>query len=199
MPTTKNRRPLIIALAMTAVVAGAVIAFLGTRGAGHEPGADARPTAAAGFGDEDVKAELWTKLARYRETYLAGWDDAFKTGKPRAITIVKAFKAVAEKVTGPDGFWRDEVPNNLLACHQNPDSAPCGRLEASDEELGKGDDLVREIERLDDSRADVWLQRNGERLVTYLDTMVPESPDEAAMQRTAFYTQRIAPNVAGTK
>ncbi|TNF38242.1 MAG: hypothetical protein EP329_01035 [Deltaproteobacteria bacterium] len=161
------------------------------------PATGEAPMMGAGLSGREAAADLWMKLASYKESFLASWDEgAFDTPKPRAITVLKAFAQVADQVTGPTGFWRDKVPNDLLACHSNPDDQVCEGLEQAWSDFAEWDDLVRDIERLDATRADVFLARNHERMLTYLATFVPAQADAAAMKQTAFFDQRLKKYVA---
>jgi|GEM_PF-2012250 len=155
------------------------------------------PMMGAGLSGREAAADLWVKLATYKESFLSSWSDgAFDTPKPRAITVLKAFAQVADQVTGPRGFWRDQVPNELLACHSNPDDQVCEGLEKAELDFAEWDDLVSDIGRLDASRADVFLARNGDRMARYLDTFVPAQASTDAMKQTAFFDQTLKKYIA---
>ena len=155
------------------------------------------PVMGAGLSGRDAATELWLRLATYRESFLSSWSEgAFETPKPRAMTVLKAFAQVVDQVTGPSGFWRDRVPNELLACHSNPDDQVCEGLDQAHADFAEWDELARDIGRLDATRADVFLARNHERMVTYLDTYVPSQASEAGMKQTAFFDQKLKKYVA---
>jgi hypothetical protein len=152
---------------------------------------------AAGFGGDAVKNDLWKKLATYRSSYLSSWSsDAFTRPNPRAATVLAAFKQVAEKVSGPDGFWRETVPNEVFSCASQPESAVCRNLDSSFEELRGFDTLISRLDRLDSSRADVFLSRNHAELGKYLETYVPDQPSAESMRQTAFYADKLEKWVA---
>lgn len=88
------------------------------------------------------------------------------------------------------------MPNELLACHSNPDDQVCEGLDQAHADFAEWDELARDIGRLDATRADVFLARNHERMATYLDTYVPSQASEAGMKQTAFFDQKLKKYVA---
>lgn len=187
-----SRRNVIILVAL-AVVAGGAVAFVATRPeTGPVTGA-----AGASIGIEgDPTVTLWSRLAKLG-AWLPTFEEALKDPKPEPKTVLAAFATVAEKVAGPDGFWRDTVPNDLLQCHKEPDQSVCRRLSESLPELSDGEALARTIGRLDESRAGVFLERNAEAMSAWLASFAPSEPTAAAMRTTAFWEQKLAPAVAG--
>lgn len=187
-----SRQKLVVIIVLVAfVVTG--LAYVFTSPKGPQPRHEA---AASLVGDEDVATALWLRLGKAK-AWLPTFEAAFADPEPEAKTVLAAFAALAEKVAGPTGFWRDAVPNELLACHKDPDQAVCRRLSESLPELTDGEALARSIGRLDPSRADLFLTRNAEAMLLWVDMFAPTEPTAAAMRLTSFWEQKLAPAVAG--
>lgn len=138
-------------------------------------------------------AELWTRLKAYDQTYLKTWRQALASDAPPSPDdIVDAFNELAFAVTGPAGFWRQQVPNRWFGCANEAGSAPCLRLGEMSKELTAWDDIQKQIGELDAGRAGYFLAHNQARIVKYLETYVPATPSFAGMKETPFYKTRLA-------
>jgi len=187
-----SRQKIVIIIVLVAFVATGLAYVLGSPKAPRSGG----QVAASLAGDEAITTALWARLGKAR-AWLPRFGEAFADPEPEARTVLAAFAALAEEVAGPSGFWRDTVPNELLACHRDPDQAVCRRLTESLPELTDGEAMARSIGRLDASRAEVFLARNAEAMLRWVETFAPSEPSAAAMRLTTFWEQRLAPAVAG--
>ncbi len=181
-------------IAVAAVVTAIVILDDGADNTSRDSSPNA--TMGAGFGDDAIRAKVWSRLAKHKDTHLEKWDRALSQQDGSSATALRAFADLVDSVTGPSGFWRDAVPNELLSCHDKPDSPACEGLDAAASEFDEWDLLASKIRRLDGSRADVFLQRNGKDIVSYLDTYVPADASDVAMRQTAFFETKIRKFVA---
>lgn len=186
-----RQKIVIIIVLITFVAGGLAYVFSGRR----QP-VDVRSAGASLGGESDVAAALWLRMSRLK-AWLPTFEEAFTNPEPEARTVLAAFAALAEKVAGPSGFWRDTVPNELLACHKEPDQAVCRRLSEFLPELTDGESLARSIGRLDESRAQLFLSRNAEAMLQWVQMFAPSEPTAAAMRLTSFWEQKLAPAVAG--
>lgn len=187
-----SRQKIVVIIVLVAfVVTGLAYVLVSPRA--PRPGGQA---AASLAGDEEVTAALWARLGKAK-AWLPTFEEALAEPEPEARTVLAAFAALADKVAGPSGFWRDMVPNELLACHKEPDQNVCRRLSESLPELTDGEALARSIGRLDASRAEVFLARNAEAMLRWVEMFAPSEPSAAAMRLTTFWEQRLAPAVAG--
>lgn len=186
-----SRRRLIVMVALAGLV-GAGIVFVVTRG-GDE--VDATSAASLGGGDE-AAAALWQKLARL-SAWLPSFEGALSDPEPEAKTVLAAFAALVDKVGGPSGFWRDTVPNELLSCHREPEQPVCRKLDEGLPELTDGEALARQIGRLDETRAEVFLARNADAMLRWVETFAPSDASADAMRKTSYWQEKLAPAVAG--
>jgi len=188
-----SRQKIVVIVVLVAFVAtGLAYVFVGPQ----RPQVESRPAGASLAGDADVAATLWLRLSRLK-AWLPTFEEAFTNPEPEARTVLAAFAALAEKIGGPSGFWRDTVPNELLACHKDPDQAVCRRLMEALPELTDGESIARSIGRLDASRAQLFLSRNADAMLQWVQTFAPSEPTAAAMRLTSFWEQKLAPAVAG--
>jgi len=185
MNTTSKPRLIAIA-ALTAVAVGAIV-FVATR-----PTPTATSEAGASLGGSDPEVALWSRLQSL-SSWLPTFDNALKDPEPEAQTVLAAFATVADKLASERGFWRETVPNELLRCERSPELVACRRLSESLPAITEGEALARQIRRLDPSRAEVFLSRNAETLVTWLYDFAPREATEEAMRQTGFWSRELAP------
>jgi len=188
-----RQKIIVIIVLVTFVATGLAYVFTGPA---KRPQVDARPAGASLGSEVDASAALWLRMSRLK-SWLPTFEEAFTNPEPEAKTVLAAFAALAEKVGGPAGFWRDTVPNELLACHKDPDQAVCRRLNESLPELTDGESLARSIGRLDETRAQLFLSRNADAMLQWVQMFAPSEPTAAAMRLTSFWEQKLAPAVAG--
>lgn len=187
-----SREKIVVIVALVAFVAtGLAYVITGPQA----PRPDGR-AAASLAGHEDPEAALWVRLGQAR-AWLPTFEAALSDPAPEARTVLAAFATLADALAGPSGFWRDAVPNELLACHRAPEQTVCRRLSESLPELTDGEALARSIRRLDPSRAEVFLARNAEAMLRWVELFAPSEPSATAMRLTAFWALRLAPAVAG--
>lgn len=136
-------------------------------------------------------AQVWSKLQNYKESYLRRYFMAYEKPAPTAWDALEAFNELAYQVTGPGGFWRKEVPNRWLGCKAQPDSASCGAIGVMTEEMARWDTLQEEIVALDEANAARFLDEHAAEIATYFETMVPDEPSSAGMQRTPLFEKHL--------
>jgi len=187
-----SRQKIVIIIVLITFVAGGLAYVLG--GPKRPP---AGSTAGASLaGESDVVAALWLRMSKLK-AWLPTFEAAFTDPEPEAKTVLAAFATLASKVAGPTGFWRETVPNELLECHKEPDQAVCRRLSESLPELTDGESLARSIGRLDETRAQLFLSRNADAMLQWVQMFAPTDASAAAMRQTSFWEQKLAPAVAG--
>ncbi len=187
-PTTNSRNRL-IAIAALATVAVAAVVFVVTRDS--KPAEAPTQTAGASLGGADPEVALWKRLQTL-ESWLPTFAAALRDPEPEPKTVLAAFATVADKVGGESGFWRETVPNELLRCDKDT-SAACKRLSESLPEITEGEALARQIRRLDETRAGLFLSRNAETLVKWLHDFAPRDASEEAMRQTGFWERELSP------
>lgn len=136
-------------------------------------------------------SQLWSRLQGYKESYLRRYFMAFERESPTPTDALEAFNELAYQVTGPGGFWRKEVPNRWLGCKNQPESASCGAIDVMSEEMGRWDTLQEQIVGLGEADAGRFLDEHAADFATYLDTMVPEEPSSAGMQKTPLFEKHL--------
>ncbi|HRE91216.1 MAG TPA: hypothetical protein PK095_19005, partial [Myxococcota bacterium] len=158
----RARKPrLALIAALVAITVGAVV-FIATR-----PSTTATSEAGASLGSGDPEAALWRRLQTL-SSWLPTFEEALKDPEPEPDTVLSAFASVADKLASERGFWRDQVPNELLRCERDPAQRACKKLDESLPAITEGEALARQIRRLDASRAGVFLSRNAETLLAWL-------------------------------
>lgn len=190
--TDRSQNPrttrLVVIGALAAVAVGAIV-FIATRPATTGP---ASTEAGASLGSGDTEAALWRRLQAL-SSWLPTFEDALKDPEPEPRTVLAAFATVADKLASETGFWRDQVPNELLRCERDPAQRACKKLDESLPAITEGEALARQIRRLDETRADVFLSRNAETLLTWLHDFAPRDNSEEAMRQTGFWEKELAP------
>lgn len=187
MNAAQNRSRLLVAVALGAVAIGAIV-FLATR----PSGSPTATTAGASLGGTDPELALWRRLQSL-ESWLPTFAGALKDPEPEPQTVLAAFATVADKLASERGFWRDTVPNELLRCDREPERPACRRLSEGLPEVTEGEALARQIRRLDDSRAGVFLTRNAEAMVKWLYDFAPRDASLEAMRQTGYWERELAP------
>lgn len=147
------------------------------------PGATAGPTA---------PNELWSRLKPFSGSYLKAWRSQLDADPASATDVVDAFNELAIQVTGPTGFWRKTLPDQWLGCAENGETPPCQKMAAMKDELTQWDGIQKQIQELEPEKAQKFVQKNYAKLVSYLETYVPEEPSAAAMKKTPFYQKHLA-------
>lgn len=186
MTDRRNRTRLVIIAALAAITTGAVV-FIATR-----PTTTATSEAGASLGSGDTEAALWRRLQTL-SSWLPTFEAALKDPEPEAKTVLSAFATVADKLASERGFWRDQVPNELLRCERDPEQRACKKLGESLPAITEGEALARQIRRLDETRADVYLSRNAATLLEWLHDFAPRDASEEAMRQTGFWEKELAP------
>jgi hypothetical protein len=147
------------------------------------------PQAEAGI-DRTETARLWQKLVTEHKSQIRPWIDSSE-GTPSAIDVLQAFTGVVSTVTAPGGFWRRDVPS-WLGCRAMPSRA-CERLEqAADTDFRRWDDMVNQITRISDRKAEAFLANHAVEMIRYLDYYVPSRLSGKAMRETGFFSDRLA-------
>lgn len=191
----RNTRIIIIA-ALAAITLGAVV-FIATRPSPpRTTGTGDTTEAGASLGSGDTEAALWRRLQTL-SSWLPTFEEALKDPEPEPKTVLSAFATVADKLASERGFWRDQVPNELLRCERDPAQRACKKLDESLPAITEGEALARQIRRLDETRADVFLTRNAETLLTWLHDFAPRDNSEEAMRQTGFWEKELAPAASG--
>lgn len=177
-----NTKSLVVALALAGVVVGSGYYVWHAR---QDPAglATGRSTPRAG--------QIWTRLQAYKDSYLRRYFMAFEREQPVATDALEAFNELAYQVTGPGGFWRKEVPNRWLGCKAQPESASCGAIGEMTEDMARWDTLQEQIAAVDGAGAGRFLDEHAADMLTYLDTMVPEEPSSAGMQKTPLFEKKL--------
>ncbi len=129
---------------------------------------------------------LTDRLESYQETYLEGWAPA-----RNAAGVIEQLNEIRFQVTAPGGFWRKEV-TGWLGCRKMPNSAQCLALSDAEGELERWDALLDKASNLKGRSAQRFLRKHQAELLRYLDRYVPASPSSSQMERTPFYTERLA-------
>ena len=144
-------------------------------------------------GGSQKTGKVWSRLQAYKESYLRRYFSAFPPEKeaPTATDALEAFNELAYQVTGPGGFWRKEVPNRWLGCKAAPESASCGAIGVMGEDMARWDTLQEQIVGITDAGAGRFLDDHAAEILTYLDTMVPEEPSSAGMQKTPLFDKHL--------
>lgn len=190
-----SRQKVTVVALLVALAVGAVV-FLATRPNGGSRAPEPSAGASLGGGEAEPKAVLWARIAKLG-AWLPTFESALMDPEPEAKTVLAAFATLAEKVGGPSGFWRDQVPNEILSCHREPEQAVCKRLQEALPELTDGESLARSIGRLDGSRAELFLERNAGEMLQWVQTFAPSEPSATAMKQTTFWEAKLGPAVAG--
>lgn len=188
-PSSRNSRIRLIAIAALGTIAVAAIVLVVTRDS--TPSMTPTETAGASLGGAEPKAALWKRLQSL-ESWLPTFAAALRDPEPDPKTVLAAFATVADKVGGNSGFWRDTVPNELLRCDKD-DSPACKRLAESLPEITEGEALARQIRRLDETRAGLYLSRNAKTLGKWLDDFAPRDASHEAMRQTGFWEKELSP------
>lgn len=164
-----------------------------TEAAGDEPGM------AAGVGQRSQVVAVWKALAQYDSGYLKKWKDALADPDPTPRDVLDAFNEIGYAVTGPGGFWRNTVPKNWFGCENDPNTAVCQRLaKANSEDFKAWDAFQNEISDLPDGKEANFLAKNHKKMLDYLATYVPDSPNMSEMKRTAFFKSDLAQALEAT-
>ena len=143
---------------------------------------------------------MWKRLSVYQDSYLKRWKRVFEGGgPPKPVDVIDAFNTLAYQMTGPDGFWRKEVPVLWLRCNDNPDSPSCSKLKENNEAFSELDAFQEKIARTEPMRAGSFLLANIDKMSTYLDTYVLPTPNQAGMKATKYYQTNLNASVAGSK
>ena len=149
--------------------------------------------------DKDM-AKMWQRLSAYQDTYLKRWKPVFESGaEVKPVDVIDAFNTLAYQMTGPDGFWRKEVPVVWLRCNDNPDSPGCAKLKENDGVFTELDAFQEKIARTEPMRAGSFLLANIDKMSEYLDTYVLPTPNRAGMKATKYYQTSLNTSVAGSK
>ncbi len=186
-----SRQKIVIAIVLVTFVATGLAALF----VGGPPRPQVRTSGASVAGGAEASAALWTRMAKLR-VWLPSFEEAFKDSEPEAKTVLSAFAVLADKLAGPKGFWRETVPNEILDCAR-AEQPVCKKLAEAMPELTDGEAMARAIGRLDSTRAELFLSRNAEALLTWVDIFAPTEPTAQGMRATTFWEQKLAPAVAG--
>jgi len=184
----RTRTPRLVIIATLAALTVGAIVFVATR-----PSTTATSTAGASLGSADPEAALWRRLQSL-SSWLPTFEAALKDPEPEPQTVLAAFATVADKLASERGFWRDQVPNALLRCERDPAQRACKKLDESLPAITEGEALARQIQRLDETRADVFLSRNAETLLAWLHDFAPRDASEEAMRQTGFWAKELGPS-----
>ncbi len=156
-----------------------------------QPSPEAKPEVPASTGlPEDAKTaaqRLARRLLDLSDPYLMAWRERLDVAEPDAMEVLEAFNELAFQVSGAGGFWRKTVHQDWFGCPSAPSSEQCVKLAKAEPALVAADRLQHEIGNLAHSRAASWLRRNEQRLVTYLEDLVPKQTSFTAMKETSFY------------
>ena len=144
---------------------------------------------AAGGGQKT--GQIWAKLEGYRETYLRKFFAAYDKEQPTATDALEGFNELAYQVSGPGGFWRKEVPNKWLGCKAQPDSASCGAIGVTTEEMAKWDTLQEQIVGVSETEAGKFLDAHAGEMLGYFDALVPDETSSAGMQKTPLFEKHL--------
>ncbi len=188
-----SRQKIVIAIVLLTFVATGLTSLF----VGGPPKPAVRTSGASVAGGAEASAALWARMAKLR-AWLPSFEEAFKDPEPEAKTVLSAFAALADKLAGPKGFWRDTVPNEILDCARG-EQPVCQKLAEALPELTDGEAMARSIGRLDSTRAELFLSRNAEALLAWVDVFAPSEPSAQGMRGTTFWEQKLAPAVAGPK
>ena len=136
---------------------------------------------------------VWQRLGDHQGDFLRAWKGAFSENPKSADPndVLDAFNEMAVAVTGPTGFWRDQVGNKWYGCAKNGDTGVCQALSKASGEFTNWDDFQDEVGDLNARQAARYIARHHERLMGYLDRYVPAEPTETAMRKTSFYAERL--------
>ncbi len=182
MSGAKNLKSLTITVALAGVLGGGGY-FVWQSSQDPAGLATGRPAAHTG--------QVWARLQNYKGSYLRRFMGAFDKSAPTATDALEAFNELAYQVSGPGGFWRKEVPNHWLGCKAQPDSASCGAIQSIGEDMGRWDALQEKIVGLNDQAAGPFLDEHATEIMDYLDTMVPDEPSSAGMQKTRLFEKSL--------
>jgi hypothetical protein len=145
-------------------------------------------------------AKMWQRLSVYQDTYLKRWKPVFEAGGAvKPVDVIDAFNMLAYQMTGPDGFWRKEVPIVWLRCRDNPDSPGCSKLKENDGVFSELDAFQEKIARTEPMRAGSFLLANLDKMSEYLDTYVLPTPNRSGMKATKYFQTNLNTSVAGSK
>lgn len=151
---------------------------------------------AAGAGSASKITAVWKQLAKYEDAYLKTWKGAFANPKPEPRDVLDAFNEVGYAVTGAGGFWRNKAKNQWFGCGSDGDTAICQALADHEAEFAKWDDFQKEISELADGKEKAFIARNHKKMLSYLKSYVPASPNESGMKATGFFKGSLAEALA---
>ena len=137
--------------------------------------------------NEKKAMKLWKHLMKFRGSYLSRWEPVFASGKHTACDVIDAFNDLAWAMTGPDGIWRTQAPNEWLECADKQDDPLCTKLNNHLAKFLEWDDFQESITRLEPGRAAPFFVENHDKFYEYVDLYVLKTPTPEAMRRTKFY------------
>jgi hypothetical protein len=180
----KNKLPIIGGLVAVVAVTGWVLFTSEGELAGHATGA------------QSAKEAVWEQLGTYKNSYLKEWKDVLEDENPSAVDVVEAFNEVGFAVTGKGGLWRNKIPNQWLGCSNSPESQPCQAIAKHEDEFLEWDSFQESLTDISERKAKRFLVKNKKRMLSYLDTYVPDGKTNKEVESTPFFAEEIKPALA---